>query len=82
MVWACDCGCECGICEDADCVCECRVLSSVSNTQLKELCIHHGLTTATSQHRRNTLFKIIYKSGDPLGVLRDGVMRYILGQKE
>lgn len=77
MPWSCD-GCECGICDDPDCICECRVLCSVSDTQLKELCISYGLASSTSNHRRNTLFKRIYDSGEHIDIFKEGVRRYVM----
>lgn len=77
MPWSCD-GCECGICDDPDCVCECRVMSSVTDIQLKELCIYYGLASSTSNHRRNTLFKYIYDTGDHINIFKEGVRRYVM----
>lgn len=81
MPFECDCGCVCGLCEDMECHCECHLLCTLSDEDLKELCVFHGLAKADASHRRNTLFKHIYESEDPIQVLEYGIKHYVLGQK-
>ena len=75
-MFKCDCGCVCGIDENVMKCCECKLLISVSDEHLRQLCDAFGLKSQSAPNR-NTLFKLIYNADDPVAVLTHGIRLYV-----
>lgn len=72
MVWKCDCGCACGICDGCDC--ECHDLDVLEKCALVALLLFKncGSEEELKSKTRNELFKIIVRSGSCSSILKEG----------